>query len=577
MMQKKRNSILLLLFLVFTLSISMISPVKTAVDNKTVYVTDFWYPTTQYGNTEKSLAEMIAEQLENTGFFDITVKSAELSSYLGQLKTMGLFLLSWKYDYPDPINYIDPFVGSGTVSFGVNYSSTAMDGYIDIMRTHPDAATRVTAIKNAQELIATDVPLIPLFTRRPQFIAYQKDVTGLVFEDSEFLHYNNLKESGDTGVSIGTTDSITNLDPADAYDYFSSNILVQITHGLFEMPVDSIYAEPGPLLDSYTMSTDTKTYTFNLKTGIKFSNGDDFNATVMAWNLNRSRFLGGRPGYLLADVINEVNVLDTHKLEIILGVYDVTFLQRLAATTAWPIAMTLPYDALSGNPDNVPIGLGPYKVVSWTPGVEIILGTNEHYFGDTPVNSEVNIKFYTDAATLLIALKVNSIDVAHRGFGLEEMINVMADPNIKSETKSSTGVQYILFNMDMHTDINVRRAIAAAIDRPKIVSTIFNDFNEPFFSVIPKIFTSHVDTFMDGCPCNPNVAGNMTLAGYTGQVITTATNIPKTTDTPTTTETVTITVTDRVTEPVTVGFRFIETLILTLTAFLIYRVVVTRK
>jgi ABC-type oligopeptide transport system substrate-binding subunit len=103
------------------------------------YEIDLWYTPSHYGNTEQDVAELLKAQLEATGYFDVTIQSAEWGTYLDQLGTMPLFLLGWWFDYPDPSNYIDPFVGAGAFSLGSNYSSTVMDGYITQMLTNTSA------------------------------------------------------------------------------------------------------------------------------------------------------------------------------------------------------------------------------------------------------------------------------------------------------------------------------------------------------------------------------------------------------------------------------------------------------
>ncbi|MFX1507650.1 MAG: ABC transporter substrate-binding protein [Promethearchaeota archaeon] len=317
-------------------------------------------------------------------------------------------------------------------------------------------------------------------------------------------------------VVIGTTDSVTKLDPADSYDYFSSNVLVQITHGLMEMPLDSTDAEEGAILDSYSVSTDAKEFTFNLKPDIKFSDGSPLNSTAVKWCFDRVLNLpDGEPAFLLTDVVNKTEVVDDDTVKVTLNIADATFLQRLTYTVAWIIKPdSLSFDELSGrSEDTLPIGCGPYMIDSWTKDVELILVPNPEYFGDAPKNDKVVIKFYTDASAMLTALENGDIDVAHRVFGPEEMTSVMGNDDLEYATKSSAGIRYLLINVDMYDDINVRRALAAAVNRSEITSTVFDDFNEPLFSMVPKIFSSHIDAFMDG-PDQDSVEGNMTLSGY---------------------------------------------------------------
>lgn len=314
-------------------------------------------------------------------------------------------------------------------------------------------------------------------------------------------------------VVIGTTDSIRNLDPSDAYDYFSSNTLIQITHGLMEMPIDSTDATKGPIVDSFTVSSDALNYTFQLKAGITFSDGEAFDADAMKWLLDRSISLGGDPGFLLSDVVDKVTA-SGQELKIDLSTPDATFLQRLTYTVAWPVSPESLADAtIEGDPDSIPAGLGAYTITSWTKGTELILEANPTYFGTAPKTQKVIVKFYTDASTLLTALESGEIDVAHKQFGPDEIASVAGSTDLNSVTKETAGIRYLVLNVEQHTDVNVRRAISAAVDRAAITSTVFDDLNEPIYTMVPKIFSSSKDSFEDGTQAD--VDTHMGLTAYT--------------------------------------------------------------
>ncbi len=316
-------------------------------------------------------------------------------------------------------------------------------------------------------------------------------------------------------IVIGTSDKVTKLDPADAYDYFSSNVLVQITHGLMEMPVGSTDAVKGPIVSWNNVSADATVYFFNLKSDILFSDGSAFNATAMKWNLDRAMALNGDPGFLLSDVISTNEVINNTLLKITLSSPDATFLQRLTYTVAWPVSPNGPLavDTISGDPDHIPIGLGPYKITTWTKDTEMILEPNTNYFGDAPKNVKVILKFYSTASTLLVALESGEVDVAHRIFGPNEIDVIKDNPAVKWATKDTAGIRYLLFNVEAETDVNVRRAVAAAIDRLELSTVVFNNLNEPLHSMVPSIFSSSTDSF-DAGPQQSWVEGNMSLSGY---------------------------------------------------------------
>ena len=314
-------------------------------------------------------------------------------------------------------------------------------------------------------------------------------------------------------VVIGTTDSISNLDPADAYDYFSSNTLIQIGHGLMELPVDSTDAVKGPIVDTLTVSDDAKIFTFVLKSDIKFSDGEPLDAAAVKFNLDRAIALDGDPGWLLSDVIDTVTAKDL-TVTITLKISDATFLQRLSYTVAWPFSpKSLNEKAFGGLPDSVPAGLGPYVVDTWTKDTELILTPNKDYFGDAPANDKVIIKFYTDASALLTAVESGEVDVAHKQFGPDEITTIKANDKLESATKDTAGIRYLVINVDEHDDVHVRKAIAAAVDRSAITKTVFDDLNSPIYTMVPKIFSSSKDVFDNG-PDTSAVDTHMAAAGY---------------------------------------------------------------
>ncbi|MFX1535122.1 MAG: ABC transporter substrate-binding protein [Promethearchaeota archaeon] len=503
------------------------------------YSIDLWYTPSHYGTTEQAVAELLKAQLEATGYFNVTLRSVEWATYVSQFGQMPLFLLNWVWDYPDPSNYINPFVGAYAFILGTNYSSTTMDGYINIMLTDLNATARAEAHKDAQRLMAVDCPVIPLFTRLKQFTAYEPDVTGVRLEPSENLHYNSCKDADDE-IIIGTTDSISNIDPADAYDYFESNTLIQITHGLMEMNKTSIDASPGPIIEYYNVSADATEYNFTLKSGITFSDGEDFNATAMKWNIDRAIALNGDPAFLLSDVVSETEVVSDYVLRIKLSTPDATFLQRLTSTVAWPASpASLANDTIQGTPGTaIPRGLGPYNITSWTAGTDLVLETWLGYFGPAPVNNKVIIKFYADAPSMLTALETGTIDIAHRVFGPDEITDVQSNPSLNWVMEGTNNIRYLILNVETITDVRIRNAIAAAVHRHQITSTIFQGFNDPLFSMVPTGFSSHIDAFEDG-PNQAHVEGNMTAAGYGYQPETTTVTVT-TTVTETTSATTTV-------------------------------------
>ena len=78
---------------------------------------------------------------------------------------------------------------------------------------------------------------------------------------------------------VGTTDKVISLDPAQAYDYLSCNIIQNVMDGLLRYKPGTTELEPA-LAESYTVSEDGLVYTFNIRQGVKFHDGSPLNATI---------------------------------------------------------------------------------------------------------------------------------------------------------------------------------------------------------------------------------------------------------------------------------------------------------
>jgi ABC-type transport system substrate-binding protein len=494
-MRKNKTNFLLLLG-IFALGVFALMPASASTAKAaSTYHIELWYDNSgHYGDTEDDVALMLKNQLDATGKFDVELKSTDWATYKSQFGTMPAFLLGWWFDYPDESNYIDPFVGGGAFDLGTNYTSSTMDGYIKTMLESSDASARATAQKNAQKLMKEDVPVVPLFSMTKQFIAYGADMTGVALEPSETLHFNSLKKGSTVvAVTLGTTDSIPTLDPADVYEYFSSNTLLQLSHGLFELPVDGTTATPF-LVNSYKVTNGGITYTFDLKPNVKFTDGSDLRVEDAIWSLNRSESLNGDPAFLLEGIDSSTFVkINSTAFSFNLTNVDGTFFQKLTYTNAFIFKQNDAINNTLQGSGYKPIGLGPYYVDSWTPNDEIVLKASNNYTAGAlgtlaPNNTQVTVKFFTTSASLKSAIETGTVDIAFHTFTPDEIVALEASSTVKTASKSTAGIRYLMLNVDAHTDKSVRQAISYSIDRSEFVDTIFANTNTELYSMVPPIF-----------------------------------------------------------------------------------------
>jgi len=157
-----------------------------------------WYTPTHYGDTEADLAQLIAKQLERTGMITVEIKSLEWASYVKQLRqgTMMLALLGWYPDYLDPDNFLTPFLHCKANKWtGTGYCNPQVDELLDKAVVLEDKNERAKLYEKVQEILAEDVPFIPLLQGKLYVVA-QRNVEGIKIGPPMLMPYYTIYKVG---------------------------------------------------------------------------------------------------------------------------------------------------------------------------------------------------------------------------------------------------------------------------------------------------------------------------------------------------------------------------------------------
>ncbi|TFH06345.1 MAG: peptide ABC transporter substrate-binding protein [Spirochaetales bacterium] len=155
---------------------------------------DLWYTPSHYGDTEINLAEVLLAQLSATDLLDVSLKSAEWSSFLDNFDTkqMPAYLLGWYPDYIDPDNYTAAFGGtSGSAGMGIYYSDPEWDALFTTEQTNADPAVRADVFEELQTRWTVEVPTVPIFQGN-LFVFTQKNVSGVKIGPTMIFNYDTL-------------------------------------------------------------------------------------------------------------------------------------------------------------------------------------------------------------------------------------------------------------------------------------------------------------------------------------------------------------------------------------------------
>jgi peptide/nickel transport system substrate-binding protein len=253
------------------------------------------------------------------------------------------------------------------------------------------------------------------------------------------------------------------------------------------------------------------TWTFNLRQGVTFTDGTPFNAQVVKYSIDR-QFAIDEPEGPFAGVgfdtfINKTVVTGPYQVQFVLNEPFSAFLSTVAFAAMYPVNPNIAAmnkvvwpNATQNNPE----GLGPYKITNWqrTAGkdIEMDLTANPNYWnasGGLPKTKNIIIKFYTDSTALNLAMQSGAVDIAFRQLAATDIQSYATNPNVKVWTGPGQFIQYLVFNEKSppFDNVNVRRAIAAAIDRSVIVNTVFLGQVVPLYSMIPIGMSYHAESF----------------------------------------------------------------------------------
>ncbi len=310
-------------------------------------------------------------------------------------------------------------------------------------------------------------------------------------------------------ITIGVTDKITELDPANAYDFYTWEVMNNIMGGLMRYKPGTTELEPY-LAESYEVKENGTVYIFHLRKDLKFADGTPCTAHDVVRSIKRVMKISGDPSWLVNDFVKDVVALDNYTVKFVLKKPASYFLALVATPPYFPVHPAYKPDEI--DPDQTAGGVGPYKIVKWVRDQELILEENPYFFGEKPKTKRIVVRFYKDATTLRLALEKGEIDIAWRTLTPVDIESLKKNPNVKVIEAPGGFIRYLVLNGNETTEYPtknklVRQAIAAAIDRHDIAERVFMGTVEPLYSLIPNGMWSHLDVFKEKYG-----DGNITLA-----------------------------------------------------------------
>lgn len=274
------------------------------------------------------------------------------------------------------------------------------------------------------------------------------------------------------------------------------------TEGLLEFDYDM---NPSPLLATeWSISDDGLTYTFKLREGVKWHDGEDFTAEDVAFTIETSKQLHPRNRSTFLQ-ITSIETPDDHTVILRLA-RPTPFLLRAMSSMETPIVPKHVYkegeDILTHPNNTAPIGTGPYVFKEWVRGSHVIWDANPDYWDkDLPKVSRLVAKFVLDPSARVIAFETGDVDIGYRTpIPYRDVETLEKMPHIAFEPK---GYEYdppniIIVEANLRDEalakLKVRQAIAHCINRELISRVVFYNYATPSASaVVPYHKDFHLD------------------------------------------------------------------------------------
>jgi peptide/nickel transport system substrate-binding protein len=281
------------------------------------------------------------------------------------------------------------------------------------------------------------------------------------------------------------------LDPAEAEGLITPFMMYYAIHDALVKPMPAGSNTPS-LAESWTASKDGLTYEFVLRKGVKFHNGDPITAEDVKFSFDRYKGVAAK---LLKDRVREVQIVDGTRLRFHLKEPwpdFMTFYGTSATGAAWIVPKKYVERVGDDGFKKAPIGAGPYKVVSFTPGVELVMEAFDGYWRKTPSVKRLVFRSIAEETTRAVALKKGDVDIAYLLTG-PVADDVRKTPGLKLVGAKPPGVFWIDLpdqwdpKSPWH-DQRVRQAASLAIDRNAINQAETLGFSLPTGSIIPRSF-----------------------------------------------------------------------------------------
>jgi len=490
-------------FIVTLISLATMVPLAYAEDREELSF-EMW--TLDWDTISVDAGDVIEQMLRDIGIRmkAIPISDEVLYDNLDLEHTYEVYQMSHGYA-PYPGHLYDRFHSDQIMDYGGNnpgWSNTEFDDLVDQANAETDFDTRKELLWEAQELLAEDLPYIPLFTS-DDVHAIRKEWTGYVcMPGGIFNWYNKL-----TTINLQHEDQEYGADFVMAYpSYIRYYNPIMGTDGRSALVVSMVYDDLvsydadmniAPwLAESWTLSSDGLTVTFNLVEDAKWHDDEPLTAEDVKFTIDY--YIDNDVPYDTA-LMNRIDSVETDG--------DYTVIVHMKEPYAWVLddfedVPILPEHIWNDkdwdwpvHPDMMPIGSGPFKWDSYLDGEWIKLVANEDFWMEgKPHLGTYTVRVISESSARYLAISTGEADSERYELDTGFIETTSADPNLAPlEDTWCVGMWDYVLSFNQRTDPAlqdpvVKKAIAYAIDRQELVDIARLGYGTATETFIPPEF-----------------------------------------------------------------------------------------
>ncbi|MFC5719090.1 ABC transporter substrate-binding protein [Streptomyces gamaensis] len=305
-------------------------------------------------------------------------------------------------------------------------------------------------------------------------------------------------------VTVGTTDTVTTLDPAGAYDAGSWNLYSNLYQSLLTFAPGSATPVPDAARRCGFHGDELLVYSCELRDGLTFADGHRLTARDVKFSFDRVRRIASPQGP--APLLRNLDGVEASGARVTfrLRTPDATFPFKIA-TGAGSIVDSARYPADRLRTGQTADGSGPYVLKRYVPGHSAELEPNGRYRGAVEQGGgEVVVRYFPDSGGLSEAWRRHTVEVAARQLRPADIARQKtSDAHVRMVDSPGSEIRSMVFNVREGAPAApaaVRRAVASLVDREALARDVHLRTVEPLYSIVPQGFTGHATPFYDDCP-----------------------------------------------------------------------------